>query len=51
MPRITKNASNSEADASALIDQRIRELGDWLGETLALIRAAIKDADPDVAVE
>ena len=31
-----------------LIDARIKELGDWRGETLAKIRALIKQADPDV---
>jgi hypothetical protein len=31
-----------------LIDARIKELGDWRGETLAQIRKLIKDADPDV---
>jgi hypothetical protein len=41
------------ADASGpspgkLIDGRIRELGDWRGETLGRIRALIKEADPDV---
>ena len=34
--------------ASALIDARIKELGDWRGETLARIRKLIKQADPDV---
>lgn len=34
--------------ASELIDGRIKELGDWRGETLARVRALIKDADPDV---
>ena len=33
---------------SARIDERIRELGDWRGETLARIRAVIKAADPEV---
>lgn len=33
---------------AALIDARIAELGDWRGETLARIRAIIKEADPDV---
>ena len=33
---------------SALIDARIRELGDWRGETLARIRALIHEADPEV---
>jgi hypothetical protein len=31
-----------------LIDARIKELGDWRGETLAQIRKLIKEADPDV---
>jgi hypothetical protein len=35
-------------DASAMIDARIAELGDWRGKTLARIRALIHDADPDV---
>jgi hypothetical protein len=34
-----------------LIDARIEELGDWRGETLARIRALIKQADPDVVEE
>jgi hypothetical protein len=37
--------------ASELIDARIRELGDWRGETLARIRALIKQADPEVVEE
>jgi hypothetical protein len=36
---------------SALIDARIRELGDWRGETLARIRALIHEADPAVVEE
>lgn len=37
--------------ASRLIDQRIRELGDWRGETLARMRELILDADPEVTEE
>jgi hypothetical protein len=37
--------------ASQLIDARIKELGDWRGETLARLRALIKDAVPDVVEE
>ena len=37
--------------ASESIDARIRELGDWRGETLARIRKLIKQADPDVVEE
>ena len=39
------------ADASRLIDERIAELGDWRGETLAKMRALIKQVDPDVLEE
>ena len=37
--------------ASRLIDQRIEELGDWRGKTLARMRALILEADPDVTEE
>jgi hypothetical protein len=36
---------------SQLIDARIKELGDWRGETLARIRTLIKEADPEVVEE
>ena len=36
---------------SQLIDARIAELGDWRGETLARVRALIKQVDPDVVEE
>ncbi len=38
-------------EASALIDARIEELGDWRGETLARVRALINEADPDAIEE
>ena len=37
--------------ASALIDKKIRQLGDWRGKTLSQIRVLIKQADPEVAEE
>jgi hypothetical protein len=37
--------------ASRLIDQRIRDLGDWRGKTLARMRALILEADPEVTEE
>jgi hypothetical protein len=37
--------------ASALIDQRIEELGDWRGKMLAKLRAIIHHADPDIVEE
>jgi hypothetical protein len=33
--------------ASRLIDERIKELGDWRGKTLAKVRAIIHAADPE----
>jgi hypothetical protein len=36
---------------SQLIDARIKELGDWRGETLARVRILIKQADPEVVEE
>jgi hypothetical protein len=36
---------------SQLIDARIKELGDWRGETLGRLRALIKEADPEVVEE
>ena len=37
-----------EGSSSQLIDGRIKELGDWRGETLARVRALIKEADANV---
>jgi len=33
---------------SQLIDERIAELGDWRGDTLARVRELVKEADPEV---
>jgi hypothetical protein len=50
-----KRQSDSEGGGgespSRLIDARIQELGDWRGETLARVRALIKQADPEVVEE
>ena len=40
-----------EKSASNLIDQRIRDLGDWRGEALARMRALILEADPEMTEE
>ena len=37
--------------ASVLIDQRIKELGDWRGKTLAKVREIIYEADPEIVEE
>ena len=49
-----KSGSKQEKAGSSptqLIDARIKELGDWRGETLARVRILIKEADPDVVEE
>ena len=37
--------------ASAFIDQRTAELGDWRGKTLAKVRELIRQADPEIVEE
>ena len=48
---MTTSATTPTPTPSALIDARIGALGDWRGETLARIRALIRQADPDVVEE
>lgn len=43
--------AKKERTPSQLIDERITELGDWRGETLAKVRALVKEADPDIVEE
>jgi len=43
--------ASNETNASKLIDERIRELGDWRGRTLSEVRGLIKDADPEIVEE
>ena len=45
-----KRAPDS-SDASKNITGRIKELGDWRGETLAWVRQRIHDADPEIVEE
>jgi hypothetical protein len=48
---MTAKRAPSSAAASKRITKRIRELGDWRGETLARVRQLIHDADPDIEEE
>ena len=48
---MTKSSAQKGESPSELIDARIKELGDWRGETLARMRALIKQADPEVVEE
>jgi hypothetical protein len=43
--------ANDGKSPSKLIDERIKELGDWRGETLAKVRGLINQAEPDVVEE
>lgn len=43
--------TDDQTNASERIDERIRELGDWRGQTLSKVRGIIKEADPDVVEE
>src|SRR5690349_11425215 len=45
------NKQASGTAASRLIDQRIRDLNDWRGATLALMRTLILEADPEMIEE
>ena len=51
MPKKKNGTSRTAASPSRLIDARIKELGDWRGETLARVRSLIKEADPGVGEE
>lgn len=46
-----KKSSDIVESPSALIDARIKELGDWRGKMLSRIRTLIKQAVPDVVEE
>ena len=46
-----KSGPRESKSPSRLIDARIKELGDWRGETLSRLRALVKEADPAVVEE
>ena len=46
-----KSEAPQGEDAGKLIDGKIASLGDWRGETLARMRALIRQADPEVVEE
>jgi len=46
-----KSQPTEGESASALISERIAELGDWRGKTLSRVRTLIKQADPDIVEE
>jgi hypothetical protein len=48
---MTTSGSQKGKSPSQLIDARIKELGDWRGETLSRLRAMLKEADPEIVEE
>jgi len=46
-----KSGSQKGKSPSRMIDERIKELGDWRGKMLARLRTLIKQADPEVVEE
>jgi hypothetical protein len=48
---ISQRVDSQFESPSRLIDARIKELGDWRGETLSQLRTLIKQADPEVVEE
>ena len=51
MKKSGANEAKAGSTPARLIDAKIRKLGDWRGETLASIRAVIKQADPEMVEE
>jgi hypothetical protein len=48
---VAVESASALISASAFIDERIKELGDWRGKTLAKVRAIIHEADPEIVEE
>ncbi|HET9803721.1 MAG TPA: DUF1801 domain-containing protein [Candidatus Acidoferrum sp.] len=46
-----KSESQKEKSPSRMIDERIKELGDWRGKMLGRLRALVKEADPEIVEE
>ena len=46
-----KDDGGGEKSPAELFDARIEELGDWRGETLARVRALVKQAEPEIVEE
>ena len=48
---MSKSGSRNDKSPSRMIDERIKELGDWRGKMLSQLRTLIKQADPEVVEE
>ena len=51
MKKTASKEGKEEDSPSRLIDARIKELSDWLGETLDRVRLLVKQANPEVVEE
>jgi hypothetical protein len=50
-PVMNKSETSKDKTPSQLIDARIKELGDWRGETLSRLRMLLIEVDPDIVEE
>src|ERR1700727_1237554 len=48
---VAVESASVSISASASIDAKIKELGDWRGKTLAKVRAIVHEADPEIVEE
>ena len=48
---VAVESASASISASAFIDEKIKELGDWRGKTLAKVREIIHEADPEIVEE
>jgi len=48
---VAVESASAPISASAFIDEKIKELGDWRGKMLAKVRAIIHEADPEIVEE
>jgi hypothetical protein len=51
VPQRGTTMTTSDKTPSQLIDERIKDLGDWRGTMLSTLRSLVKEADPDVVEE
>jgi hypothetical protein len=50
-PNVSRKKQRERTSPSQMIDERIKELGDWRGKMLSRLRTLIKQADPEVVEE
>jgi hypothetical protein len=48
---VSVESASASLSASAFIDAKVKELGDWRGKMLAKVRGLIHDADPEIVEE